>query len=92
MVVAICGLANAADAVEVMSAGLFGTAAESDLRLTPQRQGMLNACILAGMLFGASTWGMLGDRIGGWAEGEGMAAANVCVAAAAGGPSQRPLA
>lgn len=49
MVLIVCGLANAADAVEILSVGLIGTAAEQDLNLTPQRTGALNACIFVGM-------------------------------------------
>ncbi len=49
MVLFVCGLANAADAVEILSVGLLGTAAETELNLTPQRTGALNACIFVGM-------------------------------------------
>ncbi len=63
-VLLICGLANAADAVEIMSVGLLGTGAEKDLGLTPERMGILNACIFLGMLLGGLIWGILGDRIG----------------------------
>ena len=55
MVLGVCGLANAADAVEILSVGLLGTAAERDLNLTPQRAGALNACIFMGM-FLVSRW------------------------------------
>ncbi len=49
MLLAVCGLANAADAVEILSVGLLGTAAEAELQLTPKRTGALNACIFVGM-------------------------------------------
>lgn len=65
LVVLTCGLANAADAVEIMSVGLLGTAAEQELQLTPGRVGVLNACIFIGMLLGGLGWGILGDTIGG---------------------------
>ncbi|KAG2490792.1 hypothetical protein HYH03_010714 [Edaphochlamys debaryana] len=64
MVLGICGIANAADAVEILSIGLVGTAAEDDLNLTSQRAGALNACIFAGMFLGGLCWGMLGDAVG----------------------------
>ena len=64
MLLAILGLANAADAVEILSVGLLGTAAEKDLHLTPERVGALNACIFAGMFLGGILWGLLGDAFG----------------------------
>lgn len=64
MLMAVLGLANAADAVEILSVGLLGTAAEKDLHLTPERVGALNACIFAGMFLGGILWGMLGDAFG----------------------------
>lgn len=54
MVLGICGLANAADAVEILSVGLLGAAAERDLNLTPTRTGALNACIFVGMFLVSS--------------------------------------
>lgn len=64
LMLAICGLANASDAVEVMSVGLMGTAAEQDLQLDAQREGALNSAMLVGMFVGGIGWGLLGDRIG----------------------------
>lgn len=65
MLLVVLGIANAADAVEIMSVGLLGTAAEEELELTPQRVGALNACIFVGMFLGGIIWGILGDSIGG---------------------------
>ncbi|KAG2434884.1 hypothetical protein HYH02_012084 [Chlamydomonas schloesseri] len=64
MVLFVCGLANAADAVEILSVGLLGTAAETELNLTPQRTGALNACIFVGMFLGGLLWGLIGDVVG----------------------------
>lgn len=38
LMLGICGLANAADATEILSIGLVATGAERALNLTPQRQ------------------------------------------------------
>ncbi|GIL82870.1 hypothetical protein Vretimale_8369 [Volvox reticuliferus] len=64
IVLGVCGLANAADAVEILSVGLLGTAAEHDLNLTPKRTGALDACIFVGMFLGGLSWGFIGDVIG----------------------------
>ncbi|EFJ41242.1 hypothetical protein VOLCADRAFT_68484, partial [Volvox carteri f. nagariensis] len=64
MVLSVCGLANAADAVEILSVGLLGTAAEQELQLTAHRTGALNACIFVGMFLGGLGWGFIGDVIG----------------------------
>ena len=42
----VCGLANAADAVEILSIGLAATGAEKDLDITPKRQGLLSKSTL----------------------------------------------
>eukprot|EP00798_Chlamydomonas_sp_ICE-L_P025298 gene25298-10952_t len=39
VVLLTCGLANAADAVEILSVGLLSTAAKDELRLTDKRAG-----------------------------------------------------
>ncbi|GAX81918.1 hypothetical protein CEUSTIGMA_g9346.t1 [Chlamydomonas eustigma] len=64
MVLLTCGLSNAADAVEILSVGLLGTAAEAELDLTPHRVGILNSCIFLGMFIGGLFWGCLGDAMG----------------------------
>ncbi|GFR50358.1 hypothetical protein Agub_g12568, partial [Astrephomene gubernaculifera] len=64
MVLGVCGLANAADAVEILSVSLLGAAAEQEFNLTPRRTGALNACIFVGMFLGGLIWGQLGDAIG----------------------------
>ncbi|KAG1670420.1 hypothetical protein FOA52_010155 [Chlamydomonas sp. UWO 241] len=64
LVLLICGLANAADAIEILSVGLLGTAAEEELGLSPRRTGILSACIFGGMFVGGLSWGFLGDAIG----------------------------
>jgi VNT family MFS transporter (synaptic vesicle glycoprotein 2) len=63
LALAICGLANAADAVEIMGMSLVLPAAEKDLALDAHARGALGSCIFLGMLLGG-TWGLLGDRIG----------------------------
>jgi len=64
MALAVCGLANAADAVEILSMGLVLPAAEDDLKLTATAKGALSSCVFLGMLIGGLTWGTMGDTIG----------------------------
>jgi VNT family MFS transporter (synaptic vesicle glycoprotein 2) len=59
----ICGMANAADAVEILGMSLVLPAAGEDLGLDAGAKGALGSCIFLGMLLGAS-WGLLADRIG----------------------------
>jgi VNT family MFS transporter (synaptic vesicle glycoprotein 2) len=63
LALAICGLANAADAVEIMGMSLVLPAAEKDLALDSAARGALGSCIFLGMLLGGA-FGLLGDRIG----------------------------
>lgn len=62
----ICGLANAADATEIMSVGLVIPSAENDpqLGLTPAGRAAMSSCIFAGMLVGGLAAGFLSDSIG----------------------------
>lgn len=69
----VCGLANAADAVEILSVGLLGPAAEHDLQLTSKLEGALNASIFMGMFLGGISWGYLSDTFG-KADGHNLSA------------------
>mmetsp|Transcript_28653 Transcript_28653/g.91396 ORF Transcript_28653/g.91396 Transcript_28653/m.91396 type:complete len:211 (-) Transcript_28653:413-1045(-) len=64
MILLICGLGNAADAVEIMSIGLVLPSAEGDLGLTARDKGTLSSCIFVGMLLGGVLLGLLGDLLG----------------------------
>lgn len=61
---AICGLANAADAVEILGLSLVIPAAEDDLHLTASGKSVLSSSIFLGMLLGGLIWGPLGDALG----------------------------
>eukprot|EP00883_Tetradesmus_obliquus_P001403 jgi/Sobl393_1/11479/SZX61996.1 len=60
----VCGLANAADAVEILGLSLVLPAAEDDLALTAAGKSALSSCIFAGMLIGGLLWGPMGDALG----------------------------
>lgn len=61
---AVCGMANAADAVEILAVSLVVPAAESDLQLTSAGKSALSSCIFLGMLLGGLVWGPMGDVLG----------------------------
>jgi hypothetical protein len=46
---AVCGLANAADAVKILGLSLVLPAAEDDLHLTPAGKSALSSCIFVGV-------------------------------------------
>eukprot|EP00878_Enallax_costatus_P028002 GHUV01030197.1.p1 GENE.GHUV01030197.1~~GHUV01030197.1.p1 ORF type:complete len:355 (+),score=73.51 GHUV01030197.1:160-1224(+) len=64
LALAICGLANAADAVEILGLSLVLPAAEDDLHLAAQGKSALSSSIFVGMLLGGVLWGPLGDSLG----------------------------
>ena len=61
---ALCMLANAADAVEVLSVALVLPTAGAEFRLSDSDKGLLTSAIFAGALVGSILWGVLGDRVG----------------------------
>lgn len=62
----VCGLANAADAVEILGMSLVLPAAEADpgFEMTPRGKSALSSCIFLGMLLGGVLWGPMGDVLG----------------------------
>ena len=64
VVLLICGLGNAADAVEILSIGLVLPAAEKDLGLNDDAKAVLSSCIFLGMLLGGLVLGHVGDKWG----------------------------
>mmetsp|Transcript_3141 Transcript_3141/g.7574 ORF Transcript_3141/g.7574 Transcript_3141/m.7574 type:complete len:571 (+) Transcript_3141:28-1740(+) len=64
-VLLMCGLANAADAVELMSISfVLSSTAQCDLFLTDERKGVLTAAVFMGMIPGGLTFGLLADKYG----------------------------
>lgn len=55
-----CGLANAADAVEILCTSFLLPSAECDLQLTNLRKGTIPIVGFVGMLIGGFLWGTLG--------------------------------
>ena len=60
----ICGLCNAADAVEILCVSFVLPHASSDLNMSCVEKGWLAAMIFVGMMLGGWCWGTLSDRIG----------------------------
>ena len=56
----VCGLAVAADAVEIQAVS-FVLPSACDLKLTDVQKGWLTAIIFIGMMFGGYVWGSLAD-------------------------------
>ncbi|CAB4055399.1 SV2 [Lepeophtheirus salmonis] len=61
---AICGLANASDAIELLCVAFLLPSAQCDLKLTSTDKGWLSALMFIGMLVGGYIWGSLGDSHG----------------------------
>lgn len=60
----ICGLANASDAIEIMSASFILPNATNDLQLDDHRKGILGGIIFIGMMLGGYIWGNIADKYG----------------------------
>ena len=60
----VCGLANAADAVEVLATGFLLPTAGAELRLGAAAKGALQASVFVGMLLGALLGGAMADARG----------------------------
>ncbi|KAG1663264.1 Synaptic vesicle glycoprotein 2B [Nymphon striatum] len=60
----VCGLANASDAVEILCVSLLLPAAQCDFKLDSAEKGWIAAIIFIGMMFGSYIWGALGDVYG----------------------------
>jgi MFS transporter, VNT family, synaptic vesicle glycoprotein 2 len=52
LVLFICSLANAADAVEILCVSFILPSAECDLKMTSNDKGYLSACLFLGMMIG----------------------------------------
>ena len=57
-------LANAGDAVEVLSVALILPTAGDEFGLSNSQKGGLTSAVFAGALLGSVAWGLAGDRIG----------------------------
>ena len=62
---ALLMLANAGDAVEVLSVALILPTAGAEFGLSASQKGVLTSAVFAGALLGSVAWGLAGDRIGG---------------------------
>ncbi|XP_048376848.2 synaptic vesicle glycoprotein 2C isoform X4 [Stegostoma tigrinum] len=61
---AICGWANASDAVEILCVSFLLPTARCDLHLSSADMGGLTASVFLGMMIGGYVWGVLADRQG----------------------------
>ena len=61
---ALFTLANAADAIEVLSVGLMLPSVRADLGLSDERSGALASAAFAGAFVGSVAWGAWGDAFG----------------------------
>ena len=57
-------LANAGDAVEVLSVALILPTAGAEFGLSASQKGVLTSAVFAGALLGSVAWGLAGDRVG----------------------------
>lgn len=64
LVVAVGGLANASDAIELLCLSILLPAAQCDLDMNSEEKGWLNAMVFFGMMLGGYIWGSLGDVFG----------------------------
>ncbi|XP_042609454.1 synaptic vesicle glycoprotein 2B isoform X1 [Cyprinus carpio] len=64
LLLAVCGWANASDAVEILCVSFLLPTARCDLLLTSADMGLLTASIFLGMMVGGYVWGYLADRRG----------------------------
>lgn len=61
---ALLMLANAGDAVEVLSVALILPTAGAEFGLSASQKGALTSAVFAGALLGSFAWGLAGDRVG----------------------------
>lgn len=61
---ALCGWANAADAVEILVVSFILPATQTELHLSDQEKGLLTSVIFVGMMFGGWLWGVFADLRG----------------------------
>ena len=57
-------LANAGDAVQVLSVALILPTAGAEFGLSASQKGVLTSAVFAGALLGSVAWGLAGDRVG----------------------------
>jgi MFS family permease len=60
----LCGIANAVDAVEILSVGFVVPLVDADFRLSGGEKGALTGVIFLGMLLGSWVFGSLADNFG----------------------------
>ncbi|KAK8918431.1 Organic cation/carnitine transporter 7 [Platanthera zijinensis] len=58
------GVAYAAEAMEVMILSFIGQAVQSEWNLSQYEKSLISSSVFAGMLVGASTWGIVSDNYG----------------------------
>ncbi|XP_027884319.1 synaptic vesicle glycoprotein 2B [Xiphophorus couchianus] len=64
LLLAVCGWANASDAVEILCVSFLLPTARCDLQLSSSDMGLLTASIFLGMMVGGYMWGYLADQRG----------------------------
>ncbi|XP_054896129.1 synaptic vesicle glycoprotein 2B [Poeciliopsis prolifica] len=64
LLLAVCGWANASDAVEILCVSFLLPTARCDLLLSSSDMGLLTASIFLGMMVGGYMWGYLADQRG----------------------------
>nr|XP_046249826.1 synaptic vesicle glycoprotein 2B isoform X2 [Scatophagus argus] len=64
LLLAVCGWANASDAVEILCVSFLLPTARCDLQLSSSEMGLLTASIFLGMMVGGYLWGYLADQRG----------------------------
>ncbi|XP_043981399.1 synaptic vesicle glycoprotein 2B [Gambusia affinis] len=64
LLLAVCGWANASDAVEILCVSFLLPTARCDLLLSSSDMGLLTASIFLGMMVGGYMWGYLADKRG----------------------------
>ncbi|XP_032401425.1 synaptic vesicle glycoprotein 2B [Xiphophorus hellerii] len=64
LLLAVCGWANASDAVEILCVSFLLPTARCNLQLSSSDMGLLTASIFLGMMVGGYMWGYLADQRG----------------------------
>lgn len=67
VLVAICGLIQAVDAIEMLLLAVLGPSLSCEWKLNGQEVAFITTSVFLGMLIGCPLWGMLADRKGRWA-------------------------
>jgi len=64
LLLAICGWANASDAIEMIAVSFLLPSAECDLDMNSARKGWVTSSMFIGIMIGGYIWGSLGDSLG----------------------------